>query len=145
MRSSPIEASPRGAPPEARKSRSAAIVRPYVAEEIHWVIRHHGVFQSYYFAHHLGGDRNAETAEDLVQEALLAARYRLADFAIEAARTLEKSREGYNFSWGPRNFDDYTCFVLAQAAHHHGQQEMSETYLARARQAGCRLPFDPSG
>ncbi len=64
---------------------------------------------------------------------------------FETARTLEQTREGYNFSWGPRYFDDHTCFVLAQAAHHHGEQEMSETYLARARQAGCRLPFDPSG
>ena len=40
-------------------SEAAAIVQPYVAEEIHWVIRHHGVFQSYYYAHHLGGDRDA--------------------------------------------------------------------------------------
>lgn len=38
---------------------AAAIVQPYVREEVHWVIQHHGVFQSYYFAHHLGGDRNA--------------------------------------------------------------------------------------
>ena len=38
---------------------AAAIVQPYVAEEIHWVILHHGVFQSYYYAHHLGGDRHA--------------------------------------------------------------------------------------
>jgi predicted HD phosphohydrolase len=38
---------------------AAAILQPYVAEEVHWVVRHHGVFQSYYFAHHLGGDRHA--------------------------------------------------------------------------------------
>lgn len=38
---------------------AAAILQPYVREEIHWVIQHHGVFQTYYFAHHLGGDRNA--------------------------------------------------------------------------------------
>ncbi len=38
---------------------AASILRPYVAEEIHWVVRHHGVFQSYYYAHHLGGDRHA--------------------------------------------------------------------------------------
>jgi len=38
---------------------AAAILQPYVAEEVHWVIRHHGVFQGYYYAHHLGGDRNA--------------------------------------------------------------------------------------
>lgn len=38
---------------------AAAIVQPYVPAEVHWVILHHGVFQSYYYAHHLGGDRNA--------------------------------------------------------------------------------------
>jgi predicted HD phosphohydrolase len=38
---------------------AAALLQPYVAEEVHWVVRHHGVFQSYYYAHHLGGDRNA--------------------------------------------------------------------------------------
>ncbi len=37
---------------------AASILQPYVAEEIHWVVLHHGVFQSYYYAHHLGGDRN---------------------------------------------------------------------------------------
>jgi len=37
---------------------AAAVLRPYVREEISWVIEHHGVFQSYYFAHHLGGDRD---------------------------------------------------------------------------------------
>jgi len=38
---------------------AAAILQPYVAAEVHWVTLHHGVFQSYYYAHHLGGDRNA--------------------------------------------------------------------------------------
>ncbi|HEY5663459.1 MAG TPA: HD domain-containing protein [Ilumatobacter sp.] len=38
---------------------AAAILQPYVPAEVHWVIRHHGVFQSYYYAHHLGGDRHA--------------------------------------------------------------------------------------
>jgi predicted HD phosphohydrolase len=38
---------------------AASILQPYVAEEVHWVVLHHGVFQSYYYAHHLGGDRHA--------------------------------------------------------------------------------------
>ncbi len=38
---------------------AASILQPYVPQEVHWVIQHHGVFQSYYYAHHLGGDRNA--------------------------------------------------------------------------------------
>ena len=38
---------------------AAAILRPFVSEEIYWVVKHHGVFQMYYYAHHCGGDRNA--------------------------------------------------------------------------------------
>jgi predicted HD phosphohydrolase len=37
---------------------AAAILQPYVPAEVHWVVQQHGVYQSYYYAHHLGGDRN---------------------------------------------------------------------------------------
>jgi predicted HD phosphohydrolase len=37
----------------------ASVLRPFVAPEICWIVEHHGLFQSYYFAHHSGGDRNA--------------------------------------------------------------------------------------
>ena len=37
----------------------AAVLKPYVSEESYWILRHHGLFQTYYYAHHLGGDRNA--------------------------------------------------------------------------------------
>ncbi|MGA9277058.1 HD domain-containing protein [Ilumatobacter sp.] len=37
---------------------AAAVLRPYVREEVTWVVEQHGVFQSWYFAHLLGGDRN---------------------------------------------------------------------------------------
>ena len=38
---------------------AAAILRPYVSERTHWIVAHHGVFQGYYYNHHLGGDRHA--------------------------------------------------------------------------------------
>ena len=38
---------------------AAAILRPYVREEVSWIVAHHGLFQNYYYVHHLGGDRNA--------------------------------------------------------------------------------------
>lgn len=41
---------------------AAAVLRPYVREEVSWVIEQHGVFQSYYYSHHLGGDRNGRDA-----------------------------------------------------------------------------------
>ena len=37
---------------------AASILQPYVPAEVHWVILHHGVFQSYYYAHFHGGDRD---------------------------------------------------------------------------------------
>ena len=37
----------------------AAILKPYVSEELHWIVQHHGVFQGYYFWHHIGMDRDA--------------------------------------------------------------------------------------
>jgi predicted HD phosphohydrolase len=36
----------------------AAIVAPFVSEQNHWMIKHHGIFQGYNFFHHLGMDRN---------------------------------------------------------------------------------------
>ena len=33
---------------------AASILRPYVSERTYWIILHHGLFQTYYSAHHLG-------------------------------------------------------------------------------------------
>ncbi len=38
---------------------AAAILRPYVSEKAHWVVKYHGLFQTYYYNHHYGRDRNA--------------------------------------------------------------------------------------
>lgn len=38
---------------------AAAILRPYVRAEVAWIVAQHGLFQNYYYVHHLGGDRNA--------------------------------------------------------------------------------------
>jgi predicted HD phosphohydrolase len=37
---------------------AAAIVKPFVSEENHWMVQQHGIFQGYYFFHHLGMDRD---------------------------------------------------------------------------------------
>jgi len=44
--------------PHNHSEMAAAILRPYVRDEVHWIIKHHGAFQMYYYAHHYGGDRN---------------------------------------------------------------------------------------
>jgi predicted HD phosphohydrolase len=41
---------------------AAAIIRPYVRDEVWWAVKYHGLFQEYYFAHHLGRDRNRRDA-----------------------------------------------------------------------------------
>ena len=37
---------------------AAAIIKPFVSAEVHWICQHHGAFQGYYFFHYLGMDRN---------------------------------------------------------------------------------------
>ncbi|MEM9654179.1 MAG: HD domain-containing protein [Actinomycetota bacterium] len=48
-----------GFAPENHSAAAAAIIEPFVDEETHWVVKHHGLFQGYYYFHHMGGDRNA--------------------------------------------------------------------------------------
>lgn len=45
--------------PQNHDRMAAEILRPFVREEVSWVVEHHGIFQSYYFGHHYGWDRNA--------------------------------------------------------------------------------------
>jgi predicted HD phosphohydrolase len=37
---------------------AAAILRPFVCDENLWMVEKHGIFQGYYFFHHVGMDRN---------------------------------------------------------------------------------------
>jgi predicted HD phosphohydrolase len=37
---------------------AAAILKPFVSEENHWMVEHHGIFQGYYFFQFGGLDRN---------------------------------------------------------------------------------------
>ncbi len=37
---------------------AAAILQPFISEENHWMVKHHGIFQGYNFFHHMGMDRN---------------------------------------------------------------------------------------
>jgi predicted HD phosphohydrolase len=38
---------------------AAAILKPFVRPEYHWMVEKHGIFQGHYFFHHLGMDRDA--------------------------------------------------------------------------------------
>ncbi len=37
---------------------AAAILKPFVSEELHWIVQHHGIFQGYNFFHYLGLNRD---------------------------------------------------------------------------------------
>jgi len=45
--------------PENHSDFAAALLQPYVSRTTHWVVKHHGIFQGYYYFHHYGKDRNA--------------------------------------------------------------------------------------
>ncbi len=45
--------------PENHAAMTAEWLRPYVSEDNYWLVRHHGLFQGYYYLHHFGKDRNA--------------------------------------------------------------------------------------
>jgi predicted HD phosphohydrolase len=40
-------------------SIAADILKPFVSEANHWMVQQHGIFQGYYFWHHIGLDRDA--------------------------------------------------------------------------------------
>ena len=44
--------------PRNHDALAAAMLRPYVSERNAWVVEKHGLFQGYYYFHHVGGDRN---------------------------------------------------------------------------------------
>jgi len=48
-----------GLAPQNHDRFSAEVIRPFVREEVTWVVEHHGIFQMLYYAHHYGWDRNA--------------------------------------------------------------------------------------
>jgi len=41
---------------------AAAILRPFVSEDNHWMVENHGIFQGYYFFHHIGMNRDMREA-----------------------------------------------------------------------------------
>jgi len=45
--------------PHSHGELAALLLRPFVSERTYWIVKHHGLFQYYYYGHHVGGDRNA--------------------------------------------------------------------------------------
>lgn len=45
--------------PYSHGSYAAAVLRPFVSPELHWIVSHHPLFQMYYYGPNLDGDKNA--------------------------------------------------------------------------------------
>jgi predicted HD phosphohydrolase len=45
--------------PYSHGSYAAAVLRPFVAEELCWIVSQHPLFQMYYYGPHMGGDKHA--------------------------------------------------------------------------------------
>ena len=61
---------------------AATLLEPYISEKNYWILKHHGIFQGYYFFHFLGLDRhpsqkiakivetNNHSIKDILEESL---------------------------------------------------------------------------
>jgi predicted HD phosphohydrolase len=45
--------------PANHSEAAAAVLRPYVSDKNYWIVKHHGVFQGFYYFHHVGMDPDA--------------------------------------------------------------------------------------
>lgn len=48
-----------GLAPQNHDRFSAEVIRPFVRWEVAWTVEHHGIFQTLYYGHHYGWDKNA--------------------------------------------------------------------------------------
>lgn len=48
-----------GLAPQNHDRFSAEVIRPFVRDEVAWVVEHHGIFQMLYYGRHYGWDENA--------------------------------------------------------------------------------------
>jgi len=56
---------------------AAVVLEPFVSEKNHWIVKHHGIFQGYYFFHHFDLDRHMRD------------RYRDSEFFTDCAQFCE--------------------------------------------------------
>ena len=45
--------------PANHSQAAAVLLRPYISEKNYWIVKHHGLFQGYYYFHFMGQDRYA--------------------------------------------------------------------------------------
>mgnify|MGYP003324915053 CR=1 FL=1 len=80
---------------------AAAVLKPYVSEKTHWIIEKHGIFQMYYYAHHLDGNKN-ERRDQTIEKFILVGQTGIGDHCPQyllclvcaSPRTLQRNRTG---------------------------------------------------
>ena len=45
--------------PNNHAQMAAAVLRPFISADNYWLVKHHAIFQGYFFWHHYGQDRDA--------------------------------------------------------------------------------------
>jgi len=45
--------------PDNHEAIAAEVLKPFVSPANYWMVAHHGIFQGYYFWHHIGLNKNA--------------------------------------------------------------------------------------
>ena len=45
--------------PQNHSGFAAEVLKPYISDGNYWLVKHHGLFQGYYYYHHFDRDRNA--------------------------------------------------------------------------------------
>ncbi len=48
--------------PANHSEAAAALLKPFVSDDLYWIVKHHGIFQGFYYFHHYGRDPNARDA-----------------------------------------------------------------------------------
>ncbi len=96
--------------PANHSAVAAEVLKPYVSEKNYWIVRHHGVFQAYYYEHHYGGDRNARD------------RYRDHPYyqaTVEWCAAYDQVSFDPDYDWEPLEFfEPMVRRILAEPRHH---------------------------
>lgn len=111
-----------GLAPFNHDAMAAAVLRPYLREQVSWCVEHHGLFQMVYYAHHYGWDPAAREA------------HRASAYFDDCAEFCER--------WDQASFDPaYPSLPLAHFAPMVREVFARPPWVAEVLQPGVRLPL----
>ena len=78
--------------PYSHGSYAAAVLRPFVSEELCWIVSNHPLFQMYYYGPHMGGDKHARDS---------LAGHQWYDAAVEFCERYDENCFDLDYDWLP--------------------------------------------